>query len=262
MIPIVVAGATGRTGRPVALGVHGAPDMALIGAVARHQAGLLLGPLIGEEDLDVVVQRDLQDIAAEYAVLIDFTEAKSALDRSLYAMERGWDIVLGTTGFHEQEIARLDQAVRHTGVGAALIANFSLGSFVAEKMVELVSRYYSQVEVIEAHSHSKKDQPSGTARRMADLLGVFLDKPSDSIPIHSVRLSGMVAHQRTLFGGQGEVITIGHDVHDRGAYVAGVLAATRAVGLARGRLLTDLSEIWSLVPRQSKVPPTRPTEST
>lgn len=262
MIPIVVAGATGRTGRLVALGVHGAPDMTLVGAVARHRAGVLLGPLIGDEDLDVVIQRDLQDIAEEYAVLIDFTEAKSALDRALRAMERGWDVVLGTTGFSQQEKARLAEAVEHTGVGAALIANFSVGSFVAERMAELASRYFSQVEVIEAHSHSKKDQPSGTARRMADLLAEFLGQPSDSIPIHSVRLPGMVAHQHTIFGGKGEVITIGHDVHDRGAYVAGVLAATRAVGIVRGRLLTDLGEIWSLVPRQSNILPTRPTEST
>ncbi len=248
-IPVVVAGATGRTGRVVARAIHEARDMTLVGAIGQKALGVPLGNLLGDVDVPLTVQQSIEDMPPARPVLVDFTEPDSAFERLLSAAERGWDLVVGTTGFTSRQQAQLTEVVREMGIGAALIANFSLGAWVMEKMAKEASRYFAHVEVVEAHSDSKKDRPSGTARRMSHMLSGWMDEPLDAIPVHSLRLPGMVAHQRVLWGGDGEVITIGHDVHDRTAYVAGVLATIRAVRVTRGRLLTDLGDILPIGPK-------------
>lgn len=245
-IPVVVAGATGRTGRVVAEAVHKSRDMSLVGAIGHRSEGVPLGTLMGALDQPGVIHRSIDDIPVDRAVLVDFTEPTSAFDRVLSAAERGWDMVVGTTGFTTRQQAQLAEVVQEMGIGAALIANFSIGAWVTEKMAETASRYFAHVELVEAHPDSKRDRPSGTARRMTQKLGEWMARPADAISVHAIRLPGMVAHQRILWGGDGEIVTIGHDVHDRTAYVAGVLAAIRTVRATRGRLLTDLDEIWPM----------------
>lgn len=249
-IPVVMAGASGRTGRVVGVGVHQSEDMEIIGAIGNRTAGLSLQSVWGLDDLDGVIRADIADIDGADAVLVDFTDAASAVPRLLSALERGWDVVVGTTGFTQHHMTMFADIVRETGAGAAFIPNFSVGAWAVEQMAQWASRYFSGVEIIEAHGPAKIDRPSGTARRMATLLAEGLDKPFDSIPIHSIRLNGMVAHQTVVFGAADQVVSLRHDVHGRTAYVEGVLSAIRTVRGERGRLITTMSEVWgNAIPR-------------
>lgn len=243
MIPVVVAGITGKTGGAVGRALHAASDIDLIGALSHHHAGVPLGTLWADASVPVTLAARLDEICQPYAVLVDFTEPESSYQRLLQAIDRGWDIVVGTTGFTHAARQTLAEKVVAQGVGAAIIANFSLGAWVAERLAQEASRYFASVEVVEGHHASKRDRPSGTARRMAALLAEVQDRSPDTIPVHSLRLPGLVAHQSVIFGSQGQVVTIRHDVHDRTAYVEGVLAAVRGVHALRGRVVTDLGEI-------------------
>ncbi|PSR24086.1 MAG: 4-hydroxy-tetrahydrodipicolinate reductase [Sulfobacillus acidophilus] len=242
MIPVVLAGATGKTGRAVGQAIHQATDMKLLGALSSRYAGVDLGSIWGENSLHLPLVRNLQDIQESYAVLVDFTEPQSALQRILQAIDWHWDLVVGTTGFSRDGFELLSKRVEQAGVGAAVIANFSLGAWVAQRLAQEASRYFSAVEVIEGHHPTKRDRPSGTARAMTEILGASLGRPTDTIPVHSLRLPGMVAHQAVVFGSPGQMLTIRHDVHDRSAYVDGVLAAIRRVHQVDG-LITDLGEV-------------------
>lgn len=242
-IPVVLAGASGRTGREVGRAIYRTEDMVLVGAIARRHAGSSLERLWGEPGLSLGVVESLQSLDVPYAVLVDFTEPASSFLRLVEAIQRKWDLVVGTTGFGPEERAELAQRVTTSGVGAAVIANFALGSWVAEKMASEISRYFPDVEVIESHHQSKKDRPSGTARRMAEILGAELHRSPDHIPVHSIRLPGMVAHQTVIFGSSGQVVSLRHDVHDRTAYATGVMAAIRQIHRFHGRMVTDLGEV-------------------
>lgn len=249
-IPVVVAGVTGKTGSAVGRGIQAAPDMDLVGALSLRHAGEALGSLWSDPEVDIQLTASLDEIDQPYAVLVDFTEPESALDRLFQAIDRKWDIVVGTTGFSKEARSMLAERVETTGVGAAVIANFSLGAWVAERLAREASRYFEAVEVVEGHHASKKDRPSGTAKVMASVLGEAMKRPPDSIPVHSLRLPGMVAHQAVVFGSQGQMLSIRHDVHDRTAYVDGVLAAIRQVNNLGGRLVSDLGQVLNpLYPR-------------
>lgn len=243
LIPVVLAGATGKTGGAVGRAIYQAEDLQLVGALSLRSAGADLGSVWGEKSLHLPIVRELDEIDAAYAVLVDFTEPTSALTRLTEAIERRWDLVVGTTGFSAESRDLLARQVAHAGVGAAIIANFSLGAWVAERLVQEASRYFTAVEIIEGHHAGKRDRPSGTAKAMADLLGAAMKRPVEAIPVHSLRLPGMVAHQAVVFGSQGQVLTIRHDVHDRTAYVDGVLAAVRHVHRLGGRVVSDLGDV-------------------
>lgn len=242
-IAVVLAGATGRTGREVGKAIYREPDLQLVGAIARQHEGQPLGTLWGEPELSLDIVSDIAAIEAESAVLVDFTEAESAYGRLVEAIGRRWDIVVGTTGFTPQQRETLGYLVEKQQVGAALIANFSVGAYVLERLAVEAARYFGAVEVIEAHVDRKKDRPSGTAKRMADMLAGALHRDPDSIPVHSIRLPGMVAHQTVIFGTSGQVVSLRHDVHDRSAYAAGVIAAIRKIHEMKGRVVQNLGDI-------------------
>ncbi len=242
-IPVVVAGVTGKTGGAVGRAIQAAADLELRGALSLRHAGMSLGMLWGDPTISIQLTASLDQIDVPYAVLVDFTEPESALDRLFQAIDRHWDIVVGTTGFSARARQMLATRVEDTGVGAAVIANFSLGAWVAERLAREASRYFEAVEVVEGHHAGKKDRPSGTAKVMAGMLGEALKRPADTIPVHSLRLPGMVAHQAVIFGAQGQMLSIRHDVHDRTAYVDGVLAAVRQVHRLGGRVVSDLGQL-------------------
>lgn len=242
-VPVVLAGATGKTGACVGRAVTAQPDLQLVGALSRRHPGRSLATLWSDASVGVVLQASLAPLNFPYAVLVDFTEPESALPRLLEAAERGWDLVVGTTGFSPRDLDQLAETVRAHQVGAAVIANFSVGSWVAQRLAREASRFFDAVEVVESHHPEKRDRPSGTAQAMARVLGEQLQRPPDTIPVHSLRLPGMVAHQAVVFGAPGQVLTIRHDVHDRNAYVDGVLAAIRHVHQWSGRVVSDLGAV-------------------
>jgi 4-hydroxy-tetrahydrodipicolinate reductase len=241
---VALAGAAGRTGREVGRAIASADDMELVAALGHTHVGDHLGALWGDPDIDLVVVGSVGEAATAYpTVLVDFTEPESAFPRLVDAVDRGWSIVVGTTGFSRDQRTELARRTADRGVAAALIANFSIGAWLSERLAEEAAQFFPDAEVVEAHHATKRDRPSGTALRMAALLAKATRRDPENIPVHSIRLPGLVAHQTVLFGSAGQVLTIRHDVHDRSAYAAGVLAAIRRLPALGGRVVEDLGEL-------------------
>lgn len=181
-------------------------------------------------------------------VVIDFTHPDVVMDNLEFLIENGIHAVVGTTGFTDERLATVREWLAARSGAAVLIApNFAIGAVLSMHFAQQAARYFESVEVIELHHPHKADAPSGTAARTARLIAqARKDMPPnpdatstglpgargadvDGVPVHSVRLAGLVAHQEVLFGTQGETLTIRHDSLDRTSFVPGVLLAVRRV---------------------------------
>jgi 4-hydroxy-tetrahydrodipicolinate reductase len=181
-------------------------------------------------------------------VVVDFTHPDVVMDNLRFLIEAGIHAVVGTTGFTDERIAQVKQWLAESPTTAVLIApNFAIGAVLSMQFAKQAARFFESVEVIELHHPHKADAPSGTAVRTARLIAEARkglppnpDATStglegargadvDGIPVHSIRLAGLVAHQEILFGTQGETLTIRHDSLDRTSFVPGVLLGVRHV---------------------------------
>jgi 4-hydroxy-tetrahydrodipicolinate reductase len=198
-------------------------------------------------------------------VVIDFTHPDVVMDNLKFLIDNGIHAVVGTTGFTWERIEQVEAWLKEKpGVSVLIAPNFAIGAVLSMHFAKQAARYFESVEVIELHHPHKADAPSGTAARTAKLIAearkglppnpdatsTGLDGARgadvDGIPVHSVRLAGLVAHQEVLFGTQGETLTIRHDSLDRTSFVPGVLLAVRKIsglsGLTVGiEPLLDLS---------------------
>lgn len=248
-IRVVVAGATGRVGREVCRALLRESDFRLAGAVARAGAGRDVGELLGSEPAGVVVSRSLEEALARCTgdapqVLVDFTTASAARETVPAAIRKQMAPVVGTTGLSRAELAALAAACREAGVGGAFVANFAIGAMLMMRFAAEARRFFPHVEIIEMHHHTKLDAPSGTAIRTRERLEAARgDLQGPSVPVHSVRLPGLVAHQEVIFGGPGQTLTIRHDATSRESYVPGVLLACRWVLEHPGEVAFDLEEM-------------------
>jgi 4-hydroxy-tetrahydrodipicolinate reductase len=171
------------------------------------KVGSVLGPALEAAGHKLV---DLDGADA----MVDFTSPESVVDNVEAALEHGIPVVVGTTGWEPQA---LDRLAKERGVQLFVAPNFAIGAVLMMRLAEDAARYLPRTEIIELHADTKKDAPSGTAKATAERLG--------GVPIHSVRLPGLVAHQEVLLGGEGQLLTIRHDAFSREAYVPGVLLA-------------------------------------
>ena len=181
-------------------------------------------------------------------VVIDFTHPDVVMDNLNYLIDNGIHAVVGTTGFTDERVQQVQKWLSGKPDVAVLIApNFAIGAVLSMHFAKQAARFFESAEVIELHHPQKADAPSGTAARTARLIAEARkglppnpDATStglegargadvDGIPVHSVRLAGLVAHQEVLFGTQGETLTIRHDSLDRTSFVPGVLLAVRTV---------------------------------
>jgi 4-hydroxy-tetrahydrodipicolinate reductase len=195
-----VAGAAGKVGRAICDGVEAADDLVLAGRA---------DPALGTA---------LADILPDCDVVVDFTRPDTALDNALACVRAGVHVVIGTTGFDPSPLAE------RQGEGNAFIApNFAIGAVLMMRFAVEASKVMAKAEIIELHHDAKLDKPSGTAKRTAELM-------EGDVPIHSVRLPGLVAHQEVILGDVGQTLTIRHDSTDRTSFVPGVLLAVRHVG--------------------------------
>jgi 4-hydroxy-tetrahydrodipicolinate reductase len=151
---------------------------------------------------------------------VDFTTPDAAPANARAALEQGVSCVIGTTGWDPQP---LDAVARERGLRVFVAPNFSIGAVLMMRFAQQAAQYFPRAEVIELHSETKKDAPSGTARATAELIG------GDPV-IHSVRLPGLVAHQEVIFGGEGQLLTIRHDTTGRESFADGVLLALDKLG--------------------------------
>jgi 4-hydroxy-tetrahydrodipicolinate reductase len=156
-----------------------------------------------------LVERD----AAEAAV--DFTAPDAVVANVLGCLDAGVPCVIGTTG---ADLQAVDERARERRLPVFFAPNFAIGAVLMMRLAAEAAAFLPRVEIIELHNEAKRDAPSGTARATADLI------PGE-VPIHSVRLPGLVAHQEVLLGGEGQLLTIRHDAFSREAYVPGVLLA-------------------------------------
>ena len=145
--------------------------------------------------------------------MVDFTAPEAVEANVRAALEAGVPCVVGTSGW---DPAPLGEEAAARGLALFVAPNFALGAVVGMRLASEAARYLPRAEIVELHNEAKKDAPSGTARATAELLG-------GDVPVHSVRLPGLVAHQEVLFGGDGQLLTIRHDAFSREAYVPGVL---------------------------------------
>lgn len=213
MIRVAVAGAAGRMGETVCRAVEGADDMEL---VARA---------------DPALNASLSDaLAAEPDVLVDFTVPGTALENARAAVEAGVHIVIGTTGFDVEQLRGL------TGANVFVAPNFAIGAVLMMRFAAQAAKHMAKAEIIELHHDRKVDAPSGTAALTAERMG-------GGIPIHSVRLPGLVAHQEVIFGDVGQTLTIRHDSVDRESFMPGVLLAIRRVGELKQSPLVGLEHL-------------------
>jgi 4-hydroxy-tetrahydrodipicolinate reductase len=177
------------------------------------------------DDLELVGRADprldttVADVLGDADVLVDFTRPDTALDNARAALEAGVHVVIGTSGF---DLDGLRSAAASSSANAFFAPNFAIGAVLMMKFAAEASRVMQKAEIIEYHHTAKLDAPSGTAARTRDLMG-------GNIPIHSVRLPGLVADQDVVFGDVAQTLTIRHVTTDRTCFMPGVLLAIRRV---------------------------------
>jgi len=199
VIAVAVAGAAGRMGQAVVAAVEGADDMRLAGK-ADPALGTTLADVLGDAD-----------------VVVDFTRPDTALANALQCVAAGVHVVIGTTGF---DIEPLRDA---RGANVFVAPNFAISAVLMMRFAAEASRHMAKAEIIELHHDRKIDAPSGTAKRTAALM-------EGDVPIHSVRLPGLVAHQEVILGDVAQSLTIRQDSYARESFMPGVLLAVRRVG--------------------------------
>jgi 4-hydroxy-tetrahydrodipicolinate reductase len=233
-IKVAVVGASGRMGSQVCRAVDAATGVTLVG---RFDQGDDLGDLGGAD------------------VAVEFTVPDASPANVAHCVARGVHVVVGTTGWTEDRVATLrEQVADRPGAGVLIAPNFAIGAILMMTFAQQAARFYESVEVVELHHPDKVDAPSGTAARTASLIGraraeaglgnvpdATTSDPDgargarvDGVPVHSLRLRGLVAHQEVLFGAPGELLTIRHDSFDRESFMPGVLEGVRQVGAHPG----------------------------
>jgi 4-hydroxy-tetrahydrodipicolinate reductase len=222
-------------------------DLLLVGGLARSQAGKPLAPALGIAGDAGLVYDDPAALFGDARpdVVVDFTVYPVSRDVAHAAILHGVSPVIGASGWTDADRDELAQVCRAAGIGACLVPNFALGAVLMMRFAGEAARYFPTAEIIELHHDQKRDAPSGTAIATAGRIARAAQR--DDVPIHSVRLRGLVAHQEVLFGGTGETLTIRHDSLSREAFVDGILLALRSV---RGRpgLAVGLDSYLDAVP--------------
>jgi 4-hydroxy-tetrahydrodipicolinate reductase len=230
MIKVAVIGARGRMGSEVVKAVNEAKDLELV-------AQLDLG-----DSLDAL-------LTSGAAVAVDFTTPDSVMANLEFLISHNINAVVGTTGFDDARIAKIKAALANSKSGVLIAPNFAIGAVLMMEFATKAAKYFESAEIIELHHPNKVDAPSGTAARTAELMSAarkeaglpaMPDATTTSlagargatvgdIPVHSVRLRGLVAHQEVLLGGIGETLSIRHDSIDRVGFMPGVLLGVRKV---------------------------------
>ncbi len=248
MIRILVNGAFGKMGKQAVAAIQADAECELVGAIGRA------------DDLATAIAKEHPD------VVVDLTTAESVCANFITILNAGVRSVIGTSGLTQQTILEVEHEFvvkRKQKIAGLIVPNFSLGAVLMMKYAREIARYFSDVEIIEMHHAGKIDSPSGTALRTAELIAetrqprdvssqsTVIQRESvphargavyQQIPIHSVRLPGLLAQQQVLFGGVGETLTLRHDTIDRACFMPGLLLACKKV-MTLDRLVVGLEAV-------------------
>ncbi|MCX4696702.1 4-hydroxy-tetrahydrodipicolinate reductase [Streptomyces sp. NBC_01408] len=228
---VAVLGAQGRIGAEAVKAVEAAEDMELVAALGRG------------DKLETLAEAGAQ-------VAVELTTPASVMGNLDFLIRHGIHAVVGTTGWTEDRLAQLNTWLDGSPETGVLIApNFSIGAVLTMKFAAQAARYFESVEVVELHHPNKVDAPSGTATRTAQLIAAARAEAGcapqpdatataldgargadvDGVPVHAIRLRGLLAHQEVLLGGEGETLTIRHDSLHHSSFMPGILLGTRRV---------------------------------
>ena len=252
-IKVIIAGFKGKMGSTAVQMVKDDQELEL---------AALLDPFAAEEELEGVPVFTSKEalIGFEADVWVDFTTPKFAYENTRFALENGFAPVVGTTGFSPEEIQELTSLSEEKKLGGLIAPNFAIGAILLMQFAAQAAKYFPHLEIIELHHDKKKDAPSGTAVKTAELVSqtrTSLQQGAadeeelmagargaafDGFRIHSVRLPGLVAHQEVIFGAQGEGLTIRHDSYDRISFMSGVNLAIKEV-VKREKLVYGLEHL-------------------
>ena len=226
-IKILVNGASGKMGTETVKAVENDAELKLVAKGGR------------DTNLKELIQTTQPD------VVVDFTTPTAGFSNALTIIEAGKHPVIGTTGFSESQIAELKTLCKKQQLGAIIAPNFAIGVILMMRFASEAIRYFPNAEIIELHHDAKLDSPSGTAIKTAQMMAenraetpiknLTTENMSSrgtnyyGIPIHAVRLPGLLAHEMVIFGGQGEILTIKQDTTDRKCFMAGILMACKKV---------------------------------
>ncbi|PIQ29179.1 4-hydroxy-tetrahydrodipicolinate reductase [bacterium (Candidatus Blackallbacteria) CG17_big_fil_post_rev_8_21_14_2_50_48_46] len=243
--PVILAGAAGRMGLEAVRAIVASPQTRLAGALTR-QAGLGqdIGILAGIEPTGLELTNQLASVlthAPAGTVWVDLTRGESAYVHACQALAAALPVVIGATGLTPAQIEDLRQRAQKQQLGVLLAPNFSIGALLLMRFAQQARVYFDWVELIELHHEKKLDAPSGTALKTAELIHAV--KPVEhageahpargqqvhGIPVHSVRLPGLLAHQEVIFGAEGQTLTVRHDSTHRSSFMPGLLLAIEKV---------------------------------
>jgi 4-hydroxy-tetrahydrodipicolinate reductase len=190
---------------------------------ASGKVGSVLGPRLVEAGHVVTgVEKGEMPSIDGHDAAIDFTRPDAVRGNVERCLGAEVPCIVGTTGLGPADLAFLDELARRRGVACFIAPNFAVGAVLMMRFAAEAARYMPRAEIVELHDEKKVDAPSGTSKATAEAI------PGE-VPIHSVRLPGLVAHQEVLFGGEGQLLTIRHDTHSREAFVPGVLLALEKI---------------------------------
>jgi len=251
-IRVVINGALGRMGREITQAVVREPGLKAVGAVEKEVAQQYL-PLAEAPEL-VLFSSDLDSLlkSCNADVVVDFTNAEASIAAARIAIKQKVNMVIGTTGLSEENLAEIEQLCQANGVGAVVAPNFSLGAALLMHLSKFAAKFFEHAEIIEMHHDKKADAPSGTAmataRAMSQTHGKSFIYPEvkretlsntrggqmDGIAIHSLRLPGFMAGQEVIFSGAGETLSLRHNAISRECYLPGVILAIKEVPKRKG----------------------------
>jgi len=247
VVKVAVFGAAGRMGQAVCRAVLDAPGLDLVAQI----------------DADDDPRRAVEGGAQ---VAVDFTHPGVTLQNIEFCVRNGIDVVVGTSGFDEARQEQVSALVHGTDARVLVAPNFSIGAVLMMRFAALAATYFESVEIVELHHPDKVDAPSGTATRTAELIaearanagsGLMPDATKtgldgargatvEGVPVHSVRLRGLIAHQEVLLGSVGETLTIRHDSLDRASFMPGVVLACKKIASLPAGLTVGLDALLDL----------------
>ena len=241
MIKVGVIGASGKMGKEVVNAVINDKDLELVLAVDKFGVGTKITDNVQiEEDVRLGIESKKPDI------VVDFTQPSTIYQNINIYLDLGVKSVIGTTGLKKEEIEDIKNKSKKLGIGCFIAPNFTIGAVLMMMFAQTASKYFNNAEILEFHHNQKKDAPSGTAIKTAELMATVNEnlatgnaeetetikgsrggRADSNIQIHSIRMPGFMASQEVLFGAPGQILKIRHDSVDRKCYMSGVILALK-----------------------------------
>ena len=272
MIKVAVTGACGRMGSKIIKTIMEQDDMKVVAAIESpknplegRDVGEVIG--IGEIGVEVTGAEMLKEVlqTTKPDVLVDFTIAKAAITTIKTTAECGVNLVVGTTGFSDEQMAEIKSSIKENDIRAIIAPNMAVGVNVFFKVLKDLANIIGDydVEIIEAHHRHKKDAPSGTAVKAAEIIatelnrnldevgvygrkGLVGERTNEEIGIHAVRGGDIVGDHTVIFAGEGERLEIIHRAHSRQSFVSGVIKAVRYVVTAKKGHVSGMADVLGL----------------